>query len=239
MNAPIQSSLFDRQSASATETKPAKAVAATPASAQPVFRNREPFARTHDMHENSIATYREEATAGHLSRRCSEIMEILERIGQGTDRQILAASKYTEMNSIQPRISELVKCGQLEEFDNIQDETTGKTVRIVRIADRATNYPTAAARHAARRQEQLANATAAGSASVPAPTPASATCTRCKGDGVRHISTDPDVVLWCDEGSGRPCPEAERLRAINPDAYQTWLQIRKATVQCEKGSNAA
>jgi len=164
------------------------------------------------MHENSLSTYREEAGAGRLSKRCSEIMEILERIGQGTDREIFAASKYLSMANIQPRISELVKGGWLEEFDNIQDPTTGKTVRVVRIADRARRQDSTVRPEAT----PLCQSAAVTSAQEPAFEPA--TCSRCKGAGRRRVpGSDPAVFSFCDELFDRPCRYAERRRRINGD----------------------
>jgi hypothetical protein len=183
------------------------------------------------MHENSIATYREEAAAGRLSKRCSEIMEILERIGHGTDREILGASKYGAMGCIQPRISELIERGLLEHFDNTQDETTGKTVRVVRIADRALRNSIAGARRAQQREVPVrceatptpplcesAAVTATGSGAVDQLAPKPTTCNRCNGCGrMRVPGSEPAVFSFCDELFGRHCLFAERRRRISGD----------------------
>ena len=93
-------------------------------------------------HANSIAAYQSERDAGNLSKRCKAILAVLENdamqyLGR-TDRMIMNALKFTDMNSVRPRITEMVKAGVLEECGETRD-TTGKQVRRVRIKRPAEN----------------------------------------------------------------------------------------------------
>lgn len=83
------------------------------------------------MHANSLRAYASEGIK--LSRRASEVLGTIMQMGSTTDRMIKDRLGYRDMNSVRPRISELIKNGLVEECGNMRDNVTGKTVRIVRI----------------------------------------------------------------------------------------------------------
>lgn len=225
MSAMSQAKLFDRYGLPAKHDPPATKDARSEqlpsapraASTQLLGRKRRPRAGRHDrhdMHPNSMATYREEATAGRLSKRYSEILEIVRRLGQGTDREILQASEYRDMNAVRPRITELIESGWLEEFDNVQDKTTGKPVRVVRIAGRAHSPATATT---ARRQEsETTPSLCESAATAPRLAPGPAIFAGCAGTGIIRIDQNPDRYEWHDIATGESCTAAEKLRATNP-----------------------
>jgi hypothetical protein len=171
LNAPAQSSLFDRYGLPVKHVEPSPSPvspASTPlAPRQSKRRKRAPFAGTHakhEMHANSLAAYRE--VAERLSKRCAEILEIYRRLGQATDREILQASEYGDMDAVRPRITELIESGWLEEIENVRDGVSGRMVRRVRISNGA------APRHPVRPgtvppASQDAVVAASGSASAP------------------------------------------------------------------------
>ena len=130
MSAPNQSRLFDLYGLPArhVDQEPAPALPTTersrPAATttlapmKSVPRKRAPLAgkhRTHEMHRNSLDAYREQSDEGKLSKRCSEILTLYRQLGELTDRQVLKASTYNDMNQVRPRISELIDQGLLEE----------------------------------------------------------------------------------------------------------------------------
>ena len=87
----------------------------------------------HEMHENSLGTYRQEGLK--LSDRARQIYQFM--IGQHealTDRQVQAAMGFAERGHVQPRISDLVKVGLLVEVDKVNCSVTGKPVRRVLCA---------------------------------------------------------------------------------------------------------
>ena len=85
-------------------------------------------------HSNSAAAHTTEQTSGRLSKRAQRIITtIMWKAPQMTDRQIRDAMGLTDMNSVRPRITELIKSGQLEECGSIIDPETSKRVRLVRL----------------------------------------------------------------------------------------------------------
>ncbi len=58
-----------------------------------------------------------------------------------TDREIKEKMGLSDMNSVRPRITELIKSGHLEETDNTKCPVTNKTVRKVRIVNCPKNGP--------------------------------------------------------------------------------------------------
>lgn len=80
-------------------------------------------------HDNSRAAFH--AGAAQFSEREQEVVGALRRIGHGTDKQVAKALGYPHKSAVQPRISELLKRGALQEYGNAKDPDTGKTVRVV------------------------------------------------------------------------------------------------------------
>ena len=83
------------------------------------------------MHENSLKAYKTERIK--LGRRASEVLGTILELGHCTDRMVKDKLKYSEMNAVRPRITELIKKGLVEEAGSKKDELTGKSVRIIRI----------------------------------------------------------------------------------------------------------
>jgi hypothetical protein len=92
-----------------------------------------PFARR-SMHRNSLEAYESEGV--QLGKRAAAIHALVLRSGRTwTDRQLMTALGFTDMNSIRPRVSELIKAEMLAECGSVIDEQTGKRVRIVRARE--------------------------------------------------------------------------------------------------------
>jgi DNA-binding Lrp family transcriptional regulator len=83
------------------------------------------------MHPNSLAAYRDDGE--QLGQRALQVVAKLRAIGQATDKQLARALGYAHKAAVQPRISELVQAGILEECGSEKDPDTGKTVRVVRV----------------------------------------------------------------------------------------------------------
>ena len=87
-----------------------------------------------DNHPNSIESYYEGKLSGAFSDREEKIMTALRAISKGTDRDIKDFLGVSDMNSVRPRITELIdEAGLIEECGFKTDDITGKKVRIVRI----------------------------------------------------------------------------------------------------------
>lgn len=87
------------------------------------------------MHENSLLAYAEERA--HLSTREQMIVARMKQdiFGQWTDRQVMNALNFTDMNAVRPRITSLVQKGILKEVGSVRDMVTGKTVRTVSLTE--------------------------------------------------------------------------------------------------------
>lgn len=86
------------------------------------------------MHVNSLAAY-ESGRADLFSARELAILNFLRKL-QGTsasDRDVMISLGFSDMNSVRPRITELVKDGVLVESGSKTDDVTGKTVRLVAL----------------------------------------------------------------------------------------------------------
>lgn len=88
------------------------------------------------MHENSIAAFDENDRELIFSNREREIIAAFEDIGAETDRSILAYLRYTDMNAVRPRITELINKGVLREVGSVICPVTKKRVRVCKIAPR-------------------------------------------------------------------------------------------------------
>lgn len=88
--------------------------------------------RARKTHRNSLSAHREGSPV--LEGRKREIERNIAAHGSGTDREIMLRMGFCDMNSVRPRITELVKAKILKEVGNKIDPATGKTVRIVGIA---------------------------------------------------------------------------------------------------------
>lgn len=85
---------------------------------------------THEMHPNSERAYAEGME--QMSRRARECYAVLmQSYHPMTDRQVLEALGYGDMNAVRPRISELVDQEWVHEVGSTVDHVTGKTVRLL------------------------------------------------------------------------------------------------------------
>lgn len=86
------------------------------------------------MHANSIIAYYENRF--EFSKREMEILGCLFLNPRDwTDREIRDALRYSDMNAVRPRISELIDKGALEECGSVICPVTGKRVRQIRIRE--------------------------------------------------------------------------------------------------------
>jgi hypothetical protein len=83
------------------------------------------------MNSNSINAYYEERE--NLSRRCKQVLQAVENLGKATDRTIKSYLGFEDMNAVRPRVTELIKAGQLEEAGQTKDTITNKKVRLVKL----------------------------------------------------------------------------------------------------------
>lgn len=86
----------------------------------------------HAMHRHSVEAYY--AQLGEFAERARWIMAWLHVHGPATDREVQAGLGFAERNSVQPRITELVKRGKLEEVSSVKCHITGRQVRMVAVA---------------------------------------------------------------------------------------------------------
>jgi len=83
----------------------------------------------HRMHEHSIATHRE--IADLISGRRGEVYRWIESHGAATDREVMAGLGYRDMNTVRPRLTELLGANLLAEVGERRCPVTGKIVRVV------------------------------------------------------------------------------------------------------------
>lgn len=82
-----------------------------------------------EIHPNSYQAYH----SINKSQRRHIIQRIYEVYGSLTDRQVCDILGFRDLNSVRPRISEMIDDGVLVECGNKKDEITHKTVRLVKI----------------------------------------------------------------------------------------------------------
>ncbi len=87
------------------------------------------------MHVNSLAAY-EDGRHEMFSARELAVLGALRRLKCATDRGVMIALGFTDMNSVRPRITELIKDGVLMEDGSVEDHVTGKRVRAIRFRPR-------------------------------------------------------------------------------------------------------
>lgn len=87
-------------------------------------------------HKNSLEAYYEIKNSGAKMSRTQSIIGLLTDEKERTDRDIMIALGFTDMNAVRPRITEMIKdpdCHIIEECGDTIDPVTHKKVRIVRI----------------------------------------------------------------------------------------------------------
>jgi len=82
------------------------------------------------IHPNSRAAHK--ALDGKIGERQQAVLDTVTRLGEATDRQVMEAMGFSDMNQVRPRITELLAAGELEECGAEKCLATGRTVRIVR-----------------------------------------------------------------------------------------------------------
>lgn len=83
------------------------------------------------MHSHSLSAYR--AGGVSIGQRAQDVLAAIHRLGAATDREVMIALKFTDMNAVRPRITDLIKAGRLEESGSCEDTLTGRQVRVIRI----------------------------------------------------------------------------------------------------------
>lgn len=83
---------------------------------------------SHKMHRNSLGR-------PDFSERQKRIIAWLRLHGASTDRQICEGLQFRDMNSVRPRVTELLNAYILVEVGTTKDHLTGKPVRIVALAE--------------------------------------------------------------------------------------------------------
>jgi len=84
------------------------------------------------MHTNSIIAYYD-GRHKFSKRECEILGWMLMNKAPTTDRNIKSALRYADMNSVRPRITELIKKCCVEECGRVVCGVTGKNVRLVRV----------------------------------------------------------------------------------------------------------
>jgi hypothetical protein len=103
-----------------------------------------------NLHLNSLEAF--EGTPVTRSERQEKVHATLLAGGPMTDREVMQALGFTDMNAVRPRITELVDAFWCVECGRVEDPTTGKKVRRVRAMTEAER--TAAIESRRRRNAQ-------------------------------------------------------------------------------------
>mgnify|MGYP003636803622 FL=1 len=92
----------------------------------------------HAMHPNSLLAYELERL--NLTKRKAQVYSLVYDYQHNghtvTDRQVMTALGYSDMNSVRPRLTELIKMGALLEGQSITCPVTHKTVRTILLPSR-------------------------------------------------------------------------------------------------------
>jgi|GEM_PF-4443719 len=93
------------------------------------------FARR-NTHQHSAMALKAQEAAGTTPKRCQAILGVLRASNRNmTDREIKDALDFSDMNSVRPRITEMIRDGILEEAGSVACPVTSMTVRCVRVKD--------------------------------------------------------------------------------------------------------
>jgi len=87
--------------------------------------------RDQHVHRNSVKTYREDQHK--IGQRAMMVLHTIKELNRPcTDREVMQMLQFTDMNSVRPRITELIDAGLVTEDGTTTDNVTGKTVRKVK-----------------------------------------------------------------------------------------------------------
>jgi len=228
LSAPNQSRLFDRWGLPARreqERTPAAPATDTTLAATHPFRNRAPLAATRDPNISKIAERRFTASGIRSAKKLALLEFLRWRTEPMTSREIAVAMDW-ERHDVGKRLPDMRDDGLVENRPERLWTITGEPALtwVIAVGSSAVSTCDQTAYH---QPATLTSVSTQGQTAAPPAEPI--TCARCKGAGVLHISSGPDVCPWCDEGAGKPCADAERLRAVDPDAYQTWLKLQSSS----------
>lgn len=93
----------------------------------------EPITRKQNVHANSREAFHSDPV--RIGIRAAQVLKhFSESYNPQTDRHVMTALGFTDMNAVRPRITELIKAGLLVECGETIDYVTGKRVRLVRMA---------------------------------------------------------------------------------------------------------
>ena len=84
------------------------------------------------LHDNSLRAYYE----GKLElfpRRSANVLRALSLLGMATDREVCGHLGFSDMNTVRPRITELVKAGVLEQVGDQIDPVTERDRKSTRL----------------------------------------------------------------------------------------------------------
>lgn len=85
-------------------------------------------------HPHSSAAIDGERRRGKVASRCEQILACIRDHGQAMiDREVRNVLRLDDMNSVRPRITELIDAGRLVECGQVRCPATGKQVRLVDI----------------------------------------------------------------------------------------------------------
>ena len=85
----------------------------------------------HNMRWNSLEAHQVEKQK--FPSRKEKIISFLYKHGRSTERQIMLGLGFTDMNSIRPRVTEMINSGELKELGTSVNPVTKRKCRIVNI----------------------------------------------------------------------------------------------------------
>jgi hypothetical protein len=87
------------------------------------------------IHPNSVLAYWE-GRDELFGKRHQKVISALRQGGTLSDREVMIACGFSDMNAVRPRITELIEVGIVEPHGDIICPVTKKRVRLVRLAKR-------------------------------------------------------------------------------------------------------
>ena len=87
--------------------------------------------RDQNMHSHSLEAYKIECSK--LEGRKKDVHAWLKLNGASTDREVMAGLGHSDMNTVRPRITEMIEFGVLAETGETACPVTNRTVRIVNV----------------------------------------------------------------------------------------------------------
>jgi cephalosporin-C deacetylase-like acetyl esterase len=88
--------------------------------------------RTQEVHSHSHVAHAQELP--RLATRAAAILAWLREHGPATDKEVMRGLGFVDVNTVQPRITEMVDAKVLVEVGERVDPVTHKTVRVTALA---------------------------------------------------------------------------------------------------------